>query len=297
MTLINTEIINRIKRENDIVSMANRLGLFDRVSSRQIGRKNIQIKCIFHEEKTASLTLYTKTGTFYCFGCGANGDVISLIQKRLNLNFQQALKWLDPTLEISPQINFDEAKKYLIDHGISYESQQKFDFCFTKIWIGDNQYPTIKFNTPGGYKHRVFGLDGTKYRFEKGAKYSLFKTGGNPKIAVITEGEFDSIRVWQETGYSCFSPTVGNMGFKMEFIKELSNFDLIVVGFDNDDEGKKGSQKTIETLKQQINLNKIVQIEVPKSFGKDWCDYFSAGMFKNDFDELIKINTNKEVKE
>lgn len=295
MGLVSTEIISRIKRENDIVSVATRLNLFDSTSSRQISRKIIQIKCIFHQEKTASLTLYTDTNTFHCFGCGETGDVIKLVSKNLNKNFPQTLKWFDSSLEIGTQINFEEAKKYLIDHGISYESQQKFGFCFSKYWIGKTPYPTIKFKTPKGYKHRLFGYPKDKYRFDKGGHYSLFKTGGDPKMAIITEGEFDAIRVWQETGYSCFSPTIGNMGFKPEFVQELLNFDLIVVAFDNDDEGKKGSQKTSAELKRKICSDKIIQIEVPvpEILGKDWCDYFSRGMKKNDFDELIN-NAKKQ---
>lgn len=291
MNLVNSETIQRIKKENNIVQVAEKLGILN--GAKKISNKAIQIKCVFHEEKTPSLTLYPSTGSFYCFGCSATGDVVSLVQKCLNLSFKQALKWLDPSLDVAPEINFDEAKEYLKNHGISYESQQKFDICFSKTWTGKYQHPTIKFRTPGGYKHRIFGCDGTKYRFEKGSKHTLFKTGGDPKIAVITEGEFDSIRTYQETGYSCFSPTTGNMGFNEKYTSELINFDLIVVAFDNDIEGRNGAKKTIQTIKKQINPNKIIQIEVPEIFGKDWCDYFSAGRSKKDFDELIEIGLQK----
>lgn len=297
MGLVSTEVISKIKRENDIVSVATRLGLFDGVSSRQTGRKTIQIKCIFHQEKTASLTLYVETGSYYCFGCGEGGDVIKLVSKKLNLNFPQTLKWFDSSLDIGTQINYDEAKRYLIDHGISYDSQVKFDFCFTKYWIGPTPYPSIKFKTPGGCKHRIFGYPQDKYRFEKGGHNSLFKTGGDPKIAVITEGEFDTIRTNQETGYSCFSSTVGNTKFKKKYLSEMVGFDLYVVGYDNDAPGKKGAKEAIKTLIDGgIVKDKIVKIEVPELLGKDWCDYFSAGMKKSDFDELISISTKKGVK-
>ncbi|MDD4136198.1 MAG: CHC2 zinc finger domain-containing protein [Candidatus Shapirobacteria bacterium] len=286
MGLIDKETIEKIKRENNIIQIAEKLGIVN--NTKKISNGVIQINCIFHEEKTPSLTLYPETRSFYCYGCGKSGDVVELVRKKISLTFQQALKWLDPTLEISPQINFDEAKKYLIDHGINSESQQKFDFCFTKYRIGPTPYPSIKFKTPKGYKHRIFGLEGTKYRFKKGGKCSLFKTGGNPKIAVITEGEFDSIRVWQETGYSCFSPTTGNMGFSEKYTSEFIDFDLIVVAFDNDIEGKNGAKKTIQTLKKKINPDKIIQIEVPETLGKDWCDFFGKGKTKEDFDELIQ---------
>lgn len=46
-------------------------------------------KCIFHEEDTASLAFFPN-GTYKCFGCGAHGDIISLVQYLENLTFQEA---------------------------------------------------------------------------------------------------------------------------------------------------------------------------------------------------------------
>ena len=46
-------------------------------------------KCIFHDENTASLAIYAN-GTYKCFGCGEHGDLITLVQKIENLDFQSA---------------------------------------------------------------------------------------------------------------------------------------------------------------------------------------------------------------
>lgn len=37
--------------------------------------------CPFHSEKTPSFKIYPGTGGFYCFGCGAGGDVVSFAEK------------------------------------------------------------------------------------------------------------------------------------------------------------------------------------------------------------------------
>lgn len=49
--------------------------------------------CIFHEENTGSLAFFPN-GTYKCFGCGAHGDVITLVQKIENLSFQEACQFI-----------------------------------------------------------------------------------------------------------------------------------------------------------------------------------------------------------
>jgi len=46
-------------------------------------------KCIFHEENDPSLAIYSN-GTYKCFGCGEHGDLITLVQKIENVDFQTA---------------------------------------------------------------------------------------------------------------------------------------------------------------------------------------------------------------
>ncbi len=48
--------------------------------------------CPFHNEKTPSFTVYPDTRSFYCFGCGAGGDVISFVRRIDNLDYIEAVK-------------------------------------------------------------------------------------------------------------------------------------------------------------------------------------------------------------
>ena len=50
--------------------------------------------CPFHSEKTPSCTVYSDTQSFYCFGCGAGGDVISFIKRIENLSYIEAVRFL-----------------------------------------------------------------------------------------------------------------------------------------------------------------------------------------------------------
>lgn len=48
--------------------------------------------CPFHDDKNPSMSI--KGNFYYCFACGANGDVISFIMRRDGLNFIDAVKFL-----------------------------------------------------------------------------------------------------------------------------------------------------------------------------------------------------------
>ncbi len=50
--------------------------------------------CPFHSEKTPSCHIYTDTQSFYCFGCGAGGDVINFIRLIEHLDYLESVKFL-----------------------------------------------------------------------------------------------------------------------------------------------------------------------------------------------------------
>ncbi len=50
--------------------------------------------CPFHNEKTPSFTVYPETQSYYCFGCGAGGDVITFIKNITNVDYVEAVKTL-----------------------------------------------------------------------------------------------------------------------------------------------------------------------------------------------------------
>ncbi len=56
--------------------------------------KNYKVKCPFHNEKTPSFYISPDRGTYYCFGCGAKGDIFSFVQHFEGTDFLGALKLL-----------------------------------------------------------------------------------------------------------------------------------------------------------------------------------------------------------
>lgn len=56
--------------------------------------RNLFGLCPFHSEKTPSFFVYPQTQSFYCFGCGAGGDVITFIRRIENLEYMEAVRFL-----------------------------------------------------------------------------------------------------------------------------------------------------------------------------------------------------------
>ena len=50
--------------------------------------------CPFHNEKTASFFISADRGNYYCFGCGAKGDIFTFVEEFEGLDFKGALKIL-----------------------------------------------------------------------------------------------------------------------------------------------------------------------------------------------------------
>src|SRR3989344_5343296 len=55
---------------------------------------NLKAKCPFHNERTPSFFVSPSRGSYYCFGCGAKGDIFSFVQAFEGLDFMGALKTL-----------------------------------------------------------------------------------------------------------------------------------------------------------------------------------------------------------
>ena len=81
-------IVDQIKERLDIAEV---IGSYVKVEK---SGANFKARCPFHNEKTPSFFVSTARQTFYCFGCGAKGDVISFVEKFEGLDFKGAVKSL-----------------------------------------------------------------------------------------------------------------------------------------------------------------------------------------------------------
>lgn len=92
--------------------------LQDKIDIEQVISSSISLKrrgktlvglCPFHNEKTPSFTVYPESRSFYCFGCGAGGDVISFVRRMENLDYIEAVKAVAQMAGMSmPEDGYDD---------------------------------------------------------------------------------------------------------------------------------------------------------------------------------------------
>lgn len=82
------EFIDELKYRNDIESVIGTYVTLKRAGSNYSGL------CPFHNERTPSFTVFPATKSYYCFGCGEGGDVITFVMKTENLDYPSAVEQL-----------------------------------------------------------------------------------------------------------------------------------------------------------------------------------------------------------
>ena len=85
---LSQEFLDELHDRSDVVEV---IGSY--VQLRQRGRLYTGL-CPFHSEKTPSFTVYPNTQSYYCFGCGNGGDVITFIKNYENLDYMDAVRLL-----------------------------------------------------------------------------------------------------------------------------------------------------------------------------------------------------------
>ena len=82
------DFIENVREQNDILDVVSSY-----VSVTKKGRNYMGL-CPFHLEKTPSFCVYHSTNSFYCFGCGVGGDVITFVMLAEKLQYHDAVEFL-----------------------------------------------------------------------------------------------------------------------------------------------------------------------------------------------------------
>lgn len=100
------ELIEEVRAGNDIVDVVSGYVRIQKKGSSYFGL------CPFHNEKSPSFSVSRSKQMFYCFGCGAGGNVFTFVMQYENYSFQEAVKLLADRAGINlPEIEYGEEVK------------------------------------------------------------------------------------------------------------------------------------------------------------------------------------------
>lgn len=166
------DIIEEVRMKNDIVDVISQYVKLTRKGNSYFGL------CPFHNEKTPSFSVTPSKQMYYCFGCGAGGNVFTFVMEYENFTFGEALKYLAdragvelPKIEYSKEAkakaekkaqlleinkqaaqyfyyqlrreNGRNAHKYLTGRGLSEETIRKFGLGYSDKY-SDDLYKFLK---------------------------------------------------------------------------------------------------------------------------------------------------------
>ncbi len=96
------EFLEEIKLRNTVEDVIGRVVTLKRAGGNLVGR------CPFHSERTPSFTVFPATSSYYCFGCGAGGDVVTFVMQTENLEYRDAVELLAKRAGIKVEENYDK---------------------------------------------------------------------------------------------------------------------------------------------------------------------------------------------
>lgn len=106
MPYFSDEIIEEVRSRNDIVDVISQYVRLTRKGSTYFGL------CPFHNEKTGSFSVSPNKQMYYCFGCGAGGNVFTFLMQYENYTFAEAMEVLAERAGVElPKQEFSAAQR------------------------------------------------------------------------------------------------------------------------------------------------------------------------------------------
>ena len=95
----------RVIAAADMVDVVSGVRSYGRSAPATTGR------CPFHEDRTPSFSVNAVDKLYYCFGCGAGGDLIKFVRETEQLDFAGAVEWLAERFRV--QLEYEEMSPQL----------------------------------------------------------------------------------------------------------------------------------------------------------------------------------------
>lgn len=105
------ELVEEVRMKNDIVDVISGYVHLQKKGGSYFGL------CPFHNEKSPSFSVSPDKQMYYCFGCGAGGNVFTFIMNYENFTFVEAVKFLAEKAGVNlPEVEFSEEMRLEKNH-------------------------------------------------------------------------------------------------------------------------------------------------------------------------------------
>ena len=171
------DLIEEIRMKNDIVDVISGYVRLQKKGSSYFGL------CPFHNEKSPSFSVSPGKQMYYCFGCGAGGNVFTFIMEYENFTFMEAVKYLADRAGIKlPEQEYSREARAAADlKTVLLEVNKKaasFYYYQLRQESGKQAYDYLKNRALSDETMKAFGLgysskySDSLYRYLKGKGYS-----------------------------------------------------------------------------------------------------------------------------
>lgn len=171
------ELIEEVRTRNDIVDVISGYVRLQRKGSSYFGL------CPFHNEKSPSFSVSRQKQMYYCFGCGAGGNVFTFLMEYENFSFVEAVKFLADRAGIElPQQEYSKEAKEKADLKASIlevnKTAAKYFYVQLKSGRGQQAYAYLKNRGLSDETITAFGLGYSNkfsddlYKYLRGKGYS-----------------------------------------------------------------------------------------------------------------------------
>lgn len=157
MAYYSDELIEEVRSRNDIVDVISGYVRLTKKGSTYFGL------CPFHNEKTGSFSVSPNKQMYYCFGCGAGGNVFTFLMQYENFSFPEAMEALAERagIELPKQEMSAQAKKEADKHQILLEINKaagKYYYMLLRSEHGKQAYEYFKKRELSDATMQKFGL-------------------------------------------------------------------------------------------------------------------------------------------
>lgn len=200
MPYYSDELIEEVRSRNDVVDV---IGGYVRLQKK--GNTYFGL-CPFHNEKTGSFSVSPHKQMFYCFGCGAGGNVFTFLMKYENFTFTEAMQTLADRAGVElPQQEMSAAAKKEADKKTKLleinKEAAKYFYSLLRSPRGQRAYEYFENRQLSEETTKKFGLgysdqysdDLYRYLRKKGYDDGLLKESG---LVTIDEARGGHDKFW-----------------------------------------------------------------------------------------------------